>query len=102
MAGIHDDWLASGEEQAIEPELRVCDPHHHLWDYPNSRYLAGEFARAARAHGVGKSVFDQEIPRKKREVFRHEESAIGSEAVCKGIKETDWVAAAACRNKLHE
>ena len=57
MAGIHDDWLASGEEQAIEPGLRVCDPHHHLWEHPRSRYLAAEFTRDARGHGVEKSVF---------------------------------------------
>ncbi|MBW1886467.1 MAG: amidohydrolase, partial [Deltaproteobacteria bacterium] len=25
-------WLASGEEEALEPELPICDPHHHLWD----------------------------------------------------------------------
>ena len=57
MAEIRSDWLESGEEQAIEPGLRVCDPHHHLWDHPRSRYLAVEFTRDARGHGVEKSVF---------------------------------------------
>jgi len=27
----------------MEPEMRICDPHHHLWDYPGSRYLVDEF-----------------------------------------------------------
>ncbi len=26
----------------IEPEILICDPHHHLWDYPESRYLVDE------------------------------------------------------------
>lgn len=35
-------WLERTREAAIEPELPVCDPHHHLWVYPNSRYLLDE------------------------------------------------------------
>ncbi|MFQ5626962.1 MAG: amidohydrolase family protein [Methyloligellaceae bacterium] len=27
------EWLESRTEEAIEPELPICDPHHHLWDY---------------------------------------------------------------------
>jgi len=30
------------EEPIPEPELPIFDPHHHLWDYPNSRYLLPE------------------------------------------------------------
>jgi L-fuconolactonase len=26
-------------EQPIWPELPICDPHHHLWDYPASTYM---------------------------------------------------------------
>lgn len=29
-------------EVALEPSLPICDPHHHLWDYPSSRYLVDE------------------------------------------------------------
>lgn len=42
-AGDHNPWLARTREAAVEPEMPICDPHHHLWDYPGSRYLAGEF-----------------------------------------------------------
>jgi len=38
-----DAWLALTREQPIEPELPLCDPHHHLWIHPGSRYLADEF-----------------------------------------------------------
>jgi len=34
---------AATAETAIDAELEVCDPHHHLWDYPDSRYLVDEF-----------------------------------------------------------
>ena len=26
------DWLALTVEEPLEPELPICDPHHHLWD----------------------------------------------------------------------
>lgn len=28
------DWLADIKEEVLEPHLPICDPHHHLWDYP--------------------------------------------------------------------
>jgi predicted TIM-barrel fold metal-dependent hydrolase len=27
------DWLELRREEAIEPELPICDPHHHLWKW---------------------------------------------------------------------
>ena len=30
--GTNDDWLALTTEETYEPELPICDPHHHLWD----------------------------------------------------------------------
>jgi L-fuconolactonase len=50
-------WLRSGEEEALEPDLRICDPHHHLWDHPESRYLLGELLDDTRAHRIEKTVF---------------------------------------------
>ena len=23
-------------EEPIDPDIPICDPHHHLWDYPNN------------------------------------------------------------------
>ncbi len=52
------DWLELTAEEALEPELPVCDPHHHLWDYPASRYLVDEFrSDLAGGHRVEHSVF---------------------------------------------
>jgi predicted TIM-barrel fold metal-dependent hydrolase len=53
-----DAWLALTTEQAIEPDLAICDPHHHLWDYPGSRYLLDEFLRdIGGGHRVLSTVF---------------------------------------------
>ncbi|MEX2149540.1 MAG: amidohydrolase family protein [Steroidobacteraceae bacterium] len=41
-------WLDRTRETALEPGLPICDPHHHLWEHPGSRYLLDEFL-----HDVG-------------------------------------------------
>lgn len=51
-------WLASGREDALDPEWPVCDPHHHLWEFPDSRYLAEEWmADLSGGHRVVSTVF---------------------------------------------
>jgi hypothetical protein len=27
-----NDWLSLTQEPTLEPELPICDPHHHFWD----------------------------------------------------------------------
>ncbi len=44
-----NDWLALNPEPTLEPELPICDPHHHFWDFrtvriPYQRYLLHELA----------------------------------------------------------
>src|SRR3546814_10272608 len=36
---VRNDWLARRAEPALEPDLPIVDPHHHLWDRPHWRYL---------------------------------------------------------------
>ncbi|GIS96791.1 MAG: hypothetical protein CM1200mP24_00750 [Gammaproteobacteria bacterium] len=36
------EWLGLVSEVALEPDLPICDPHHHLWDHPGNRYLLDE------------------------------------------------------------
>jgi len=38
----NQQWLDQVKEDVIEPERPICDPHHHLWDYPQSTYLLPE------------------------------------------------------------
>jgi L-fuconolactonase len=45
-------------EDALEPDLVICDPHHHLWDHPADRYLIGELkADTDSGHHVTATVF---------------------------------------------
>src|SRR5580704_17615385 len=45
-------------EAILEPELPICDPHHHLWDFPTSRYLLPELlADLTSGHNVESTVF---------------------------------------------
>lgn len=51
-------WLDQTVEQTIEPKLPICDPHHHFWDYPESRYLLDELlADISSGHNILSTVF---------------------------------------------
>ncbi len=53
-----DGWLAQVQEETLEPDLPICDPHHHLWDHPESRYLLDELlADTGSGHNVVSTVF---------------------------------------------
>ena len=58
-----NDWLALTPETILEPELPICDPHHHFWDLrparlPYQRYLLHELlADIAGGHNVTSTVF---------------------------------------------
>ncbi len=59
----NEDWLALTQEPAIEPEIPLCDPHHHFWDrrlqsVPYQRYLLDELmADLDSGHNVRSTVF---------------------------------------------
>lgn len=45
-------------EPVLEPDLPICDPHHHLWDHPGNRYLLDELlADLGAGHRVESTVF---------------------------------------------
>lgn len=51
-------WLGQVTEAALEPELPIVDPHHHLWDHPGSRYMLDEILRdTSSGHRVLATVF---------------------------------------------
>jgi L-fuconolactonase len=53
-----DAWLDQVREPALEPTLPIIDPHHHLWDHPQSRYLLDEILRdIGSGHRVIATVF---------------------------------------------
>ena len=44
-------------EHALEPELPICDAHHHLWERPPERYLLDDFLGDLRAgHNIVSTV----------------------------------------------
>ena len=53
-----DRWLASLQEEVLEPERPVIDPHHHLWLRNGYTYLLPELAAdLASGHNVVATVF---------------------------------------------
>jgi predicted TIM-barrel fold metal-dependent hydrolase len=57
QAGKLQSWLALTDEPALEPDIPIIDPHHHLWDRPGDRYLLDEMVADAKAHNVRQTVF---------------------------------------------
>lgn len=55
---VRPDWLALREEPALEPDLPIVDPHHHLWDRPGERYLFDDLLADTRSgHRIEATVF---------------------------------------------
>jgi L-fuconolactonase len=58
-----NDWLALTQEPILEPDLPICDPHHHFWDFrtgriPYQRYLLHELmADTGSGHNIRSTVF---------------------------------------------
>ena len=63
MAFGGNDWLALTQELTLEPDLPICDPHHHFWDLrpqstPYQRYLLHELnGDIYSGHNVRSTVF---------------------------------------------
>jgi len=60
--GTNDDWLALVTEETLEPDLPICDPHHHLWDFQlervEPRYLIDELLNDTQSgHNIVSTVF---------------------------------------------
>ncbi|MBN1190953.1 MAG: amidohydrolase family protein [Dehalococcoidales bacterium] len=67
MMNGHEEWLALTREDPVDPELPICDAHHHLWDMPGWRYLLTELFRDLDGgHNIVRTVFvENESVRKK-------------------------------------
>jgi L-fuconolactonase len=56
--GPDDHWLAMLQEEVLEPELPIIDPHHHLWLRSGYTYLMPELAAdLASGHNIVATVF---------------------------------------------
>ena len=55
---VRPEWLATRKEAALEPELPIIDPHHHLWDNASGVYLMPELlADLGSGHNIISTVF---------------------------------------------
>jgi len=52
------EWLARLNEEILEPDLPIVDPHHHLWDMRGKRYLLDELIEdLSSGHNIVATVF---------------------------------------------
>ena len=57
---VRPEWLHLKSEAPLEPNLRIVDSHHHLWDIPGWRYMLEEFlADIGGGHSIDASVYVQ-------------------------------------------
>src|SRR6476619_7060291 len=57
---VRQEWLDRWQEEILEPDLPIVDPHHHLWDRPGWRYLLDELlADLNSGHNIVATVFLQ-------------------------------------------
>lgn len=55
---IKENWLALTQEEPIDAELPICDPHHHFWQKPDGDYLLEElFQDIGGGHNIVQTVF---------------------------------------------
>ena len=53
-----NDWLDTLQEEALEPELPIIDPHHHLWLRNGYTYLMPELAADLNSgHNIVATVY---------------------------------------------
>lgn len=59
MASTLDETrLSAAAEPAIEPDLPIVDPHHHLWDQPDHRCMLGDLlADTGSGHTITETVY---------------------------------------------
>jgi predicted TIM-barrel fold metal-dependent hydrolase len=57
-ADPREDWLAQRQEEIIDPQRPIVDPHHHLWDRGGQRYLIEEMTDdVASGHNIVATVY---------------------------------------------
>ena len=61
MVSPRADWLSTTREEAVEPDLPIIDPHHHLWDGREDgrllRYFLDELLEDTADLNVRQTVF---------------------------------------------
>ena len=52
-------WLDQYSEDAIDAQRPICDPHHHLWDYPTNTYMLEHLMAdvSSSGHNIESTVY---------------------------------------------
>lgn len=87
----NDKWLAQVQEDVVEPDREIIDPHHHLWPQPEMHYNLDELWQDTDAgHNITQTVFME-----CRAAYRES----GPDHL-KCVGETEFVAKAAARSAI--
>jgi L-fuconolactonase len=58
VADVREDWLKLASEEALDPDLFICDSHHHLWYQSERSYSLEEYLKdISGGHRITKTVF---------------------------------------------
>jgi predicted TIM-barrel fold metal-dependent hydrolase len=58
MDKFNETWLSQYREDILEPKLKICDAHHHLWHYDDYKYLSEDLlADISCGHNVVSTVY---------------------------------------------
>ena len=84
------DWLALTPEPTLEPELPICDPHHHLWEFRPEpvhyqRYLLAELAEDLQSGPNVRSTVFIEVKARYRTDGPEEMRAVGEVTFVEGL-----------------
>ena len=79
---VRPEWLALRPEAAIEPDLPIVEPHHHLWTRPGYDYLIPEFLSDIDGLNVRATVF----------VECHEKYRTDGDPAFRPVGETEFIA----------
>ena len=56
--GLRDEWLNQVQEEIIDPEREIVDPHHHFWNRGGSIYQLEELWNdISSGHNIVQTVF---------------------------------------------
>ena len=84
-----EEWLAQVQEDIVDSERPIIDPHHHLWHNRESVYLVNELkADTSSGHNIEKTVYMECGWSYKQDGPKHLKVVGETEAVLKQVKES--------------
>lgn len=58
MPVVRQDWLTLLQEAALDPAMPIIDPHHHLWNIPQSPYFLPDlWTDTSGGHNIRATIY---------------------------------------------